>query len=319
MTTTHVTKVAVLGATGQQGGAVAEALDKMGIHVVAITRNTDSAKAKELAARKHTVVKQADLSDKESLVAAFEGCDGAYVIANFWEGMDVEKEVEHYKNASDALKQVDTMKHVVYSTLEETTISPTCDDFKTLCVCKHEDASGPMKVPHFDGKARCEKMFEGLPTTFMVTSCYYENFCSFFAFVKAEDGTYSFTLPLSDVKIPWTILADLGLLAASALTKPELIGKRIGQASFYASGNDLAEIFSKATGKTIKYNCVDWETFGSFGFPGADELAQMFEFWIRTLDKFTTSRDLEAQTKIMDGAAFTDPVAYAATLPLKWE
>jgi uncharacterized protein YbjT (DUF2867 family) len=314
-----VTKVAVLGATGQQGGAVAEALAKKGIEVIAITRNVSSEKAKALAARAHTEVREADLSDKDSLVKAFEGCDGAFVIANFWEGMDVEKEVQHYKNATDALKEVKSMKHIVYSTLEETTVPITEDVFKTLHECKHEDAKGPMKVPHFDGKARCEKMFEGLPTTFMITSGYFENFCSFFPFTKGEDGSYTFTLPLSDVKIPWTILGDLGELAACAFTKPELIGQRIGQASLLASGDDLAEIFSKATGKTIKYNCVPWETFASFGFPGADELAQMFEFWILTLDEFTKARDMDAQTKIMDGHKFTDAVEYAKTIPLKFE
>jgi uncharacterized protein YbjT (DUF2867 family) len=317
--TTAITKVAVLGATGQQGGAVAEALDKMGISVVAITRNTASSKALALAARPHTEVRKADLNDKESLVKAFEGCNGAFVIANFWEGMNVEIEVEQYKNATDALKEVETIQHVVYSTLEETTISPVSDDFKTLAECKHPAANGSMKVQHFDGKARCEKLFEGLPTTFMVTSCYFENFCSFFSFTKGEDGSYSFTLPLSDVKIPWTILGDLGTLVACTFTKPELIGQRIGQASFLATGDELAEIFSQATGKTIKYNCVPWETFASFGFPGADDLAQMFEFWIRTIQDSQKSRDLPSQTKIMDGAAFTNPIEYAKTLPLKFD
>jgi uncharacterized protein YbjT (DUF2867 family) len=314
-----VTKVAVLGATGQQGGAVAEALAKKGIAVVAITRNASSEKAKALASRADsTEVREADLDDKDSLVKAFDGCDGAFVIANFWEGMDVEKEVRQYKNATDALKEIGSMKHVVFSTLEETTI-PVADHFKSLHQCEHEGAKGPMKVPHFDGKARAEKMFEGLPTTFVLTSCYFENFCSFFSFSKGEDGSYTFTLPLSDVKIPWTILGDLGEFTACAFTKPELIGQRIGQASLLANGDDLAEIFSKATGKTIKYNRVSWETFASFGFPGADELAQMFEFWILTLDDFTKARDMDTQTKIMDGQKFTDAVEYAKTIPLKFD
>jgi len=82
-----VSKVAVFGATGQQGGAVAAALDKRGVDVVAITRNPDSDAAKALAARPHTTVRKGDLNDVDSLVAATEGCDGAFVIANFWEGM----------------------------------------------------------------------------------------------------------------------------------------------------------------------------------------------------------------------------------------
>ena len=79
----------------------------------------------------------------------------------------------------------------------------------------------------------------------------------------------------------------------------------------------MADILSKVTGKTVKYNCVSWETFASFGFPGADELAQMFEFWLRTNDDFYKTRDLDAQLKIMDGATFTDPIEYGKTLPIK--
>jgi uncharacterized protein YbjT (DUF2867 family) len=306
-------QVAVLGATGQQGGAVAKELDKMGVKVVALTRNPDSDKAKALAERPNTIVRKADLDDVDSLVSAFEGCDGAFVIANFWELMNAGKEMVHYKNATDALKQVGGMKHVVFSTLEETAKTPFSKDFKVL----EEHETGPMTVPHFDGKARAEAYFEGLPTTFIVTSCYYENFTTFFSFDKQEDGTHAFTLPLGDKKIPWTILSDLGVLAAKTFGNEELIGKRIGQNSFFATGHDLADIFSKVTGKTIKYNCVSWETFASFGFPGADELAQMFEFWLRTHDDFCKARALDVQLKIMDGAKFTDPIEYGKTLPLK--
>lgn len=271
-----VSKVAVLGATGQQGGAVVDALLKKGMSVVAVTRNPDSEKGKALAAKDNTTVRKADLDDVDSLVAAFEGCDGAFVLANFWETMSAAKEMVQYKNAADALKKTPTIEHVVFSTLEESTL-PSTKDFKTL----EEHETGDMKVPHFDGKARAKAYFEGLPTTFLITSCYFENFTTFFSFTKGEDGNYTYTLPIGKVNVPWTILQDVGLLVAAVYTKPELIGKTVGQASFFATGDEIAEIFSKATGKTIKYNCVPWETFASFGFPGADELAQMFEFWIR--------------------------------------
>lgn len=310
-----VSKVAVLGATGQQGGAVAAALAARGVQVVAITRNPDSEKGKALAAAANTEVRKADLGDTASLVAAFEGCDGAFVIANFWEGLDVSKEMSHYKNAADALKQVGSMRHIVFTTLEETTKTPGCEDFKTLV--EHE--SGKMYVPHFDGKARAEAYFEGLPVTHMVTSCYFENFTTFFSFMKQEDGSYAFTLPLGDKQIPWTILSDLGLLVASVFAKPELVGKRVGQASFLASGEELASIFSEATGKTIKYNKVPWEVFAGFGFPGADELAQMFEFWLRTYDVFVGARSLDEQRAIIGEAYSVKPVDYAKTLPLKFE
>ena len=310
----HITKVAVLGATGQQGGAVADALAKKGIEVVAITRNPESEKAKMiLASQPLTTVRQGDLNDVESLKAAFEGCDGAFVIANFWEGMNVDVEMQQYKNAAEALRATPTMKHIVYSTLEESVVPGITDDFKVL----HEhEATGKMYVPHFDGKARAEPYFEGLPVTFVVTSCYFENFTSFFTFYGNEDGTYTFTLPLGkDKKIPWTIMPDLGVLVASALTKPELIGQRIGQASFLATGDELAEIFSQVTGKTITYNGVPWEVFAQFGFPGADELAQMFELWLRTHDAFCAARAIAPQEELMspNKNPLSDPVAYGKT------
>lgn len=266
-----VSKVAVLGATGQQGGSVVQALLKReGVTVVAITRNPDSDKAKVIAAScDNVIVKQADLNDVDSLQAAFEGCDGAFVVANFWEGMNVDVEMQQYQNAATALKATPTMKHIVYSTLEESVIPGVTDEFEVLHT---HAATGKMYVPHFDGKNRAEAYFEGLPVTYIVTSCYFENFTSFFSCVGNEDGTYTFTLPLSkDKQLPWTILSDLGELVAGALSKPELIGKRIGQGSFYATGDELAEILSKATGKTITSNCVPWNVFASFGFPGADE------------------------------------------------
>lgn len=76
-------------------------------------------------------------------------------------------------------------------------------------------------------------------------------------------------------------MPDLGKLVAGIFTNPSMVGKRVGQASFLASGDELADIFTKATGKTVKYNEVSWQVFASFGFPGADELAQMFELWLR--------------------------------------
>ena len=306
-----VTKVAVLGATGAQGGEVVAALCKKGVEVVAITRNLDSDKAKALAEKPNVSVRKGDLNDVESLKAAFEGCDGAFVIANFWETMNVDIEMQQYKNAADALKATPGITHVVFSSLDETVIPGVTDDFKVLA----ENESGKMYVPHFDGKARSEKYFEGLPTTFILASCYFENFGSFFSFAGNEDGSYSFTLPLGkDKKIPWTILPDVGALVAAAFMKPEqTIGKHIGQASFSVTGDELAEIHSKATGKTIKYNCVPYEVFAGFGFPGAEELAQMMEHWVRTIDDFNALRSIPAQEELI-GAKMTDPVEYGKTI-----
>ena len=175
------TCIAVLGATGAQGGAVAKALSDKGVKVVAITRNPDSDKAKALKEREGTIVRKADLNDVDSLVAAFDGCDGAYIMANYWEDMSGQTEFNQYKNAADALKKHGaTMKHVVFSTFEETTIDGLTDDFQTL----QEVDGKPSVAPHCDSKGRAKKLFDSSPTTYMPASCYIENFSTVFAMYK---------------------------------------------------------------------------------------------------------------------------------------
>jgi len=306
--------VAVLGATGQQGGAVLRALVAKGVRCVAITRDPDSAKGKELAKLPNVEVRKGDLNDPQSLEAAFEGCDGAFVMANFWEGMDPTKEMLQYENAAVALKKVGSMKHIVMSSLEETASHPKMADAKVLL----EHATGGMKVPHLDAKNRSHKYFEGLPMTYLYTSCFIENFTSFFTLMKQEDGSYQFTLPLGEGPIAWTILEDLGKMTAGILDRPdEMIGKTVGTSSFFSSGAELAELMSKATGKTIKYNCVPWAVFASFGFPGADELAQMFKFFTDAQDEFLAVRDLKRCEEL--GGPLADPVSAFKALPLKYD
>jgi len=303
-----IEKVAVLGATGQQGGSVALSVVLRGIEVVAITRNPDSESAKDLGSHQGIEVRKADLNDVESLKAAFEGCDGAFVVANFLENADVENEMKHYKNAADALKATPSIRHVIFSTLEESVLPGVTDDFKVLH--EHKE-TGKMYVPHLDGKNRSEKFFDGLPTTFLYTSCFFENFTSYFTTQENKDGTYSFTLPLSkDDKMAWTILQDLGTLVASAFLQPKkVIGKRIGQASFYATGDELAEILSKATGKTVTFKSKSWKEYMKSGVPADQELGQMFELWRRKFDEFSRYRQIKEQKKLMD-LEMSDPVEY---------
>lgn len=305
--------IAVLGATGQQGGAVVRALCARRKKVVAITRSADSEKAQALAKLPGVEVRQGDLGDVDSLEKAFAGCDGAFVLANFWEGMDATKEMTHYENAALALKKVGGWKHIVMSTLEETATHPKMQDAPDIL--QHE--TGPMKVPHFDGKNRSHKFFEGLPMTYLYTSCYIENFTTFFSCTKQADETYQFTLPLGDGPVAWTILDDVGKMTAGIFEKPTLIGETLGSASLHCSCKELAEMLSKATGKRITYNCVPWDAFAKFGFPGAVELANMFKFFTDTQDEFLAVRDLKRCQII--GGKLSDPVATFKKLPIKFE
>src|SRR5438045_2805447 len=113
--------IAVVGATGAQGGGLCEAIlsdPNGGFACRAITRDPSKDKAKALAARGAEVVR-ADLDDVASLGAAFAGAYGIYCVTNFWEHFSAEKEKQQAKNLADAAHDSGA-EHVIWSTLEDT-------------------------------------------------------------------------------------------------------------------------------------------------------------------------------------------------------
>src|SRR4030095_6354916 len=113
--------IAVVGATGVQGGGLARAIladPSGGFSVRAITRDPNKDSAKALASQGAEVV-SANLDDVESLKKAFAGAHGVYGVTNFWEHFSGEKEKAQAKNIADAAKAAGR-KHVVWSTLEDT-------------------------------------------------------------------------------------------------------------------------------------------------------------------------------------------------------
>jgi uncharacterized protein YbjT (DUF2867 family) len=186
--------IAVVGATGAQGGGLCEAIlsDSGGGYACrAITRDPGKDKAKALAAKGAEVVK-ADLDDVESLKKAFQGADGVYAVTNFWEHFSGEKEKAQAKNAADAAKAAG-VKHVIWSTLEDTRNLMKADD-KRMPMLQEK-----YRVPHFDAKAEANAYFQGVPTTFLVTSFYWDNLYSFgLAPKKGADGQYEWTFPMGN-------------------------------------------------------------------------------------------------------------------------
>src|SRR5499433_3892856 len=178
--------IAVVGATGTQGGGLANAIlndPNGGFALRAITRKTDGDKAKALAAKGAEVV-AADLDDVESLKKAFAGAYGVYGVTNFWEHFSGEKEKAQAKNIADAAKAAG-VKHVVWSTLEDTRKLMTPDD-KRMPMLQEK-----YRVPHFDAKAEADTYFAGAPTTFLVTTFYWDNLFMFgLAPKKGSDGQY---------------------------------------------------------------------------------------------------------------------------------
>lgn len=269
--------IAVIGATGAQGGGLVNSIlndPNSGYISRAITRNADSDKAKELS-KKGVEVVQADLDDFESLKKAFQGAYGAFCVTNYWEHYSPEKENKQAENMAKAAKE-NGVSHVIWSTLEDTRkwIPLSDDRMPTLM--------GKYKVPHFDGKGESNKYFQeaGVPTTNLIASFYWDNFIYFgMGPKKGPDGKLSITFPLGDMKLAGIAADDIGKCAYGIFKSGDkYIGKTIGIAGDHLSGSEMAEKFSKILGKEVQYNSVSPDAYRSFGFPGAEDLGNMFQF-----------------------------------------
>lgn len=270
--------IAVFGATGAQGGGLARAIlnDKQSeFSVRAITRDPSSDKAKELASLGAEVV-AADIDDSASMKKALDGAYGAYFVTFFWAHFSPEKEYGEAKSMAEVAKAAG-LKHVIWSTLEDTRNWVPLDDDRMPTL------QGKYKVPHFDSKGEADKLFTelGVPTTFLRASFYWDNFIYFGSGPKkGPDGKLYLTFPLDDKKMAGIAAEDIGKCAYGIFKAgPELIGKTIGIASDHLTGTELATAFTKALGKEVLYNNVTPETYRGFGFPGADDLGNMYQFY----------------------------------------
>ena len=184
--------------------------------------------------------------------------------------------MKHAKNMAIAAKDAG-VSHVIWSTLEDTRewIPLNDDRMPTLM--------GNYKVPHFDGKGESNKFFgeAGVPTTFLVASFYWDNLIHFgMGPKKNQDGKYSITYPMGDKKLAGIAAEDIGKCALGIFKNgKKYIGKTIGIAGDHLTGNEMAEKLSKALGKNIIYNEVSPDVYRSFGFPGADDIGNMFQFY----------------------------------------
>jgi uncharacterized protein YbjT (DUF2867 family) len=269
--------IAVMGATGSQGGGLCSAIldDNSGEFACrAITRDPNKERAKALAAHGAEVV-AADMDDLESLKRAFAGAYAVFCVTNFWEHFSGEKEKAQAKNMADAARAA-SLQHVIWSTLEDTRelMSPADKRMPML--------QGNYRVPHFDAKAEADAYFEGLPVTYLITSFYWDNLYAFGLGPKKEDdGSYSWTFPMGTARLAGIAAEDIGKVALGIFKGgARYIGKRIAIAGEHLTMSEMAEKLSKALGiSTIKYNAVEPDAYRSFGFPGADELGNMFQVY----------------------------------------
>jgi uncharacterized protein YbjT (DUF2867 family) len=284
--------IAVVGATGAQGGGLVRAIlnDKQsGFTARALTRNVNSDKAKALAKLGAEVV-AVDIDNEASLKKAFAGAYGAFCVTFFWDHMKPEKEMAEAASMARAAKAAG-LQHVIWSTLDDTRKWVPLSDNRMPTL------GGKYKVPHFDGKGEADKYFsqEGVPTTWLLTSFYWDNFIYFgLGPKKGPDGKFAITFPMGDKKLPGMAAEDIGKCALGIFKRgKEFIGKKVGIAGEHLTGAQMAAAFSKAMGQEVHYNDVPPEVYRGFGFPGADDMGNMFQFKRDFNDVFCGARDLK--------------------------
>jgi uncharacterized protein YbjT (DUF2867 family) len=283
--------IAVIGATGAQGGGVVRAIlaDKSGSFAArAITRNPSSEKAEALRAAGAEVV-AGDTDKPETLGKAFAGAYGAFCVTNFWEHFSAEREVTQARNMAQAAKAAG-LQHVIWSTLEDTRKWVPLEDDRLPTL------QGKYKVPHFDGKGEADQIFRdlGVPTTFLLTAFYWENLIYFgMGPQRGPDGTLAITFPMDDKKLPSIAVEDIGKSAYGIFKRGrEFINQTVGIAGEHLTGAEMARALTRALGQEVRYNNVPPEVFRSFGFPGADDLGNMFQFKRDFNEYFVGARDL---------------------------
>jgi uncharacterized protein YbjT (DUF2867 family) len=272
--------IAVVGATGRQGGAAVRALQAGNqFKVRALTRNP--AKHRELADE----VILADLNRPETLRAAFEGAHGVFLVTNFGEeGTD---EIEQATAAVRAAKDTGA-KHFVWSTLP---------DVEAI-------SGGKFHVPHFTGKAKVDRIVKeaGFANhTFVIAPFYYQNLIGVLAPQKQTDVSMGWALPLDPTvrSIHMGDITELGEIVAGAFAHPDEAGhgEYLPLVGDFMSFKEIINTLNRQ-GHNFSFNQVPKEVYAGL-FPGAAEIAEMFNYFQAHTYLGSDSRDRVAlATKI---------------------
>jgi uncharacterized protein YbjT (DUF2867 family) len=254
----------------------------------------DSDKAKALADLGAEVT-AVDIDNYESLKKAFEGAYGVYAVTFFWEHFSPEKETAQVASIAKAAKE-NNVQHVVWSTLEDTRKWVPVEDNRMPTLM------GNYKVPHFDCKGEADKFFteQGVPTTNLLTSFYWENFIYFgMGPKKSEDGKLALSLPMGNKKLPGIAAEDIGKSAYEIFKGGnKYIGKNVGISGEQLTGQQMADSFSQALGQDVVYNAVPFDVYRGLGFPGAEDLGNMFQFKHDFEDDFCNARNVQTAKEI---------------------
>ena len=221
--------VVVTGATGKQGGAVVKSLLERGHEVRAVTRSTDSARARELANAGVTLVR-ASLEDTAALTKALEGATSLFAMTTPFEG-GPQAETRQGISAADAAKAAGV--HLVFTSIG-------CANRRT-------------GVPHFDSKYKVEEHIAkiGVRATVLAPVYFMENL--YFGKAQLAKGIYATPLPPTR-QLAQVAVADIGTVAVRLLEdRGRFAGKRFDLASDELTGNDVVAILSRVTSRPFTY------------------------------------------------------------------
>ena len=289
--------ITVFGATGAQGGGLARSIlaDPDGPFAVrAVTRDTASPAAKALAKAGAEVV-AADVDDAAAVARALDGAYGAYFVTFFWAHFSPLKELAEARIMAQAARNA-RLKHAIWSTLEDTRRRVPLSDNRMPTLMEN------YKVPHFDAKGEADQFFRdaGVPTTFLLTSFYWDNLINFGMNPKrGADGTLGFVLPMGDRRLSGIAAEDIGRCAHGVFRRGgDFIGRTVGIAGEHLTGAEMAAALSRALGEKVNHVDVSFDAFRGFGFPGAEDLGNMFQFKHDFNAEFCGARSVESSREL---------------------
>ena len=253
-------RISVIGATGQQGGAVVRALQTDGqFKVRALSRNP----GKHGGIAEEVV--EADLDRPETFEAAFEKAHGVFLVTNFWE-----KGTDEIKQTTAAIRVAKNagVKHFVWSTL------PNVDAI----------SGGKFNVPHFTGKAKVDRIVKeaGFANhTFVIAPFYYQNVVGALAPQTQADGSVGWGLPLDPNPrcIHMGDINELGNIVGGAFAHPDEAGhgEYLPLVGDFMSFSEIVDTLNRQ-GHKFSFKQVPKEVFATL-FPGAAEIAEMFSYF----------------------------------------
>ena len=292
--------ITVFGATGAQGGGLARALlaDKhQRFALRAVTRRPESPAAVALRAQGAEVV-AADLDDPGSVARAMQGAWGAYCVTNYWEHFSPARELAQARALADGAAAA-RVQHVVWSTLEDTRRFLPPDGRRMPALL------GAYNVPHFDAKGEADAFFSasGVPCTFLRTSFYWDNLVHLGMGPRANDqGELELVLPLGNAALPGIAASDIGGCALGIFgDRDAWSGRTVGVAGEHLDGASMARQLAQALRRPVTYRPISFDAYRALGFPGADDLGNMFQFNVEYEAAFREVRSVDTSKRLHPG------------------